>query len=103
MCPYELNPLSLDPPEVLGEVGESFFVNCTSTEEYHDGMYWRVGNTNNDMEDVHNFVSVSLSLDWNVTAECKLDLKPNHTCSKDLEITVYSKCSFKLTLCCRKK
>ncbi|KAK9535265.1 hypothetical protein VZT92_007656 [Zoarces viviparus] len=80
-CP---DVLSLDPPEVLAKYGESVTVNCSSAEDDHDGMYWRVGD--------REFPEESLSLnvtDWNVTAECILKLNNTRYCSKDLIITVY--------------
>lgn len=80
--------LSLDPPEVLAEYGESVTVNCSSAENDHDGMYWRVG----DREfPVKNSVLWSFNLtDWKVTAECILKLNDSRNCSKDLNITVYN-------------
>ncbi|XP_075941893.1 intercellular adhesion molecule 1 [Anarhichas minor] len=83
-CP---DVLSLDPPEVLAEYGESVTVSCSSAENYHNGMYWRVG----DREfPVQNMALWSFNLtDWNVTAECILKLNDTHNCSKDLNITVY--------------
>jgi len=66
-------------------------VNCTSEEEIHDGMYWKVGDTDYPVEYV-NSVSQSVPLlDWNVTAECKIKLNNTNECSKELEITLFSK------------
>lgn len=96
MCPTELNPLIVNPPEIVGKHGESVLVNCSSLVGDHDGMYWRLGNIDTDMEEEESFVSASVSLsNWNVTAECRIKLNDTHECSKDLEITVYSKCNFK--------
>ncbi|XP_034566554.1 intercellular adhesion molecule 5 [Notolabrus celidotus] len=89
-CPTELNPLTLDPPVVIGEQGESVEVNCTSNEEDHYGMNWRTSNTDSGFEDEKSFVSEFLQLsDWNMSAECRLKLNETFECSKDLEITVY--------------
>ncbi|XP_074512460.1 vascular cell adhesion protein 1-like [Sebastes fasciatus] len=90
ICPTELNPLFLDPPEVLGEYNESVELNCSSIEEDHDGMYWRVGNTDSAVELDYSRTVYEVSLsDWNVTAECRIKMNATHECSKDLEITVY--------------
>lgn len=97
MCPTELNPLVLDPSEVIGKYGESFLVNCSSEVEDHYGMYWRHGNIDTDIEDENRFIPSSVSLSrWNVTAECRIKLNDTLECSKNLEITIYSKCNFKL-------
>ncbi|XP_067426373.1 intercellular adhesion molecule 5 [Thunnus thynnus] len=84
-CPTELNPLSLDPPEVIGQYNTTVSFNCTSTKEYHDGIYWR----EDDIEEHTNFITVTLSLDWHVEAQCKIKLNGTTACSKDLNITVY--------------
>ncbi|XP_063760791.1 intercellular adhesion molecule 5 [Eleginops maclovinus] len=89
ICPDELNPLTLDVPKVIMNYGESVEVNCSSTEEDHDGIYWRIGNKDSEhLQD--SFISQSVSLsEWNVTAECKINLNETHECSKQLEITIY--------------
>ncbi|XP_037648953.1 hemicentin-1-like [Sebastes umbrosus] len=90
ICPTELNPLSLYPPEVVGKYNESVELNCSSTQEYHDGMYWRVGNTDSAVELDYSLIVYEVPLsDWNVTAECRIKMNETHECSKDLEITVY--------------
>ncbi|XP_031168644.1 intercellular adhesion molecule 5 isoform X1 [Sander lucioperca] len=88
LCPSDINPLTLDPPEVIKEYEESVFINCTSTEEDHAGMYWTVGNTNSAMEYDNSYIQAPLS-NWDVAAECKIKLNDTHECSKDLKITVY--------------
>ncbi|KAF1379659.1 hypothetical protein PFLUV_G00178320 [Perca fluviatilis] len=88
LCPTDLNPLTLDPPEVIKEYKESVLVNCTSTEEDHDGMSWTVGNTASTTERDNSYIQALLS-NWTVTAECKIKLNDTHECSKDLKITVY--------------
>lgn len=92
-CPTNSNPLILDPPEIIGEYGTTVFVNCSSTIEDHDGIHWIYGNESYIEEDF-NFITKSLLLsDWNV-AQCKVKLNDSSDieCSKDLNITVYSKC-----------
>lgn len=89
-CPEELNPLSLNPPEIIEEYGTQVMVNCTSTAPDHDGMYWRVENKSFSIEEGEYFVAQSVLLsDWNVTAECKIKLNESHECSKELEMTIY--------------
>ncbi|CAK6971163.1 intercellular adhesion molecule 5 [Scomber scombrus] len=86
-CPTELNPLSLEPPEIIEEYGASVFVNCTSTEEFHDGMKWK---GDSDMEEDEIFICKELFMkDWNMEAQCQIILNKSHTCSKDLKITIY--------------
>ncbi|XP_068192241.1 cdc42-interacting protein 4 homolog isoform X2 [Antennarius striatus] len=94
-CPTELNPLTLDPPELIGEYGESFLVNCTSADVYHEGMYWKIGNTDNDMEDENNFIPQWVSLsDWDIKVECRIKLNDSFECSRSLEITIYKRPDF---------
>ncbi|KAL7378443.1 hypothetical protein ABVT39_013771 [Epinephelus coioides] len=51
-CPTDLNPLTLEPGQGSGRISEGRCqVNCTSTEEYHNGMYWRVGHNVSEIED----------------------------------------------------
>ncbi|XP_041813424.1 intercellular adhesion molecule 5 isoform X2 [Chelmon rostratus] len=89
LCPSELNPV-LDPPHVIGEYGTSVLVNCTSPDDNHEGMYWRVDETTSDTEDEEGFISKMLSLsDWNVTAECRIQLNVSSECSEGLEITIF--------------
>lgn len=60
-------------------------------------MYWKLGNTENEKEDENYFIALPVTLsDWNVKAECKIKLNDSFECSKDLQITIYSKCNFKL-------
>ncbi|XP_068434450.1 intercellular adhesion molecule 5 [Clinocottus analis] len=80
--------LTLDPPEVLAEHGESVMVNCSSGDTIHDGMSWKVGDTSTPPE-YGNSLLKSVKLSWNVTAECKLILDGTHECSKELKITLY--------------
>ncbi|KAL3053564.1 hypothetical protein OYC64_005986 [Pagothenia borchgrevinki] len=90
ICPTELNPLTLDVPRVIESYGTSVEVNCTSTETDHDGMYWRIGNNDPKIMLEESFISQSVSLsEWNMTAECRIILNATHTCSKELEITIY--------------
>lgn len=93
-CPDDINPITLDPPEVIGEYGDTVLVNCSSSEEFHDGLVLKLGNTyHNDNDDEH-FVSGPLTLsDWSVTAECRIKLDETLECSRELGITIYSKCS----------
>ncbi|XP_029293945.1 cell adhesion molecule 2 isoform X3 [Cottoperca gobio] len=89
-CPPDTNPLTLDVPKVIKKYGESVFINCSSTEEYHNGMYWRVGNKDYAMELDYSYISWSVSLSaWNVTAECRIKLDDGQECSKELEISLY--------------
>nr|XP_046230015.1 hemicentin-2-like [Scatophagus argus] len=89
-CPADMNPLILDPPEVIGKYEESVPVNCSGTDPYHDGMYWTVGNTTYEMRDEKQFFMESISLsNWDQTAQCSIKLDENTECSKDLKITIY--------------
>ncbi|XP_035511008.1 intercellular adhesion molecule 5 [Morone saxatilis] len=89
-CPTESNPLTVHPPEVIGEYGESVMVNCTNTELIFEEMYWRSGNTTSEKEEEQYFIGWSVPLsDWHVTAECVIKLDDSAECSKDAEITVY--------------
>lgn len=95
-CPTDANPLILEPPEVIEEYGSVVFVNCTSTTDYYDEMYWKYGTRESGIEEDSAFITGEMSLaDWNVTAECKIKLNASLECSKNLEITIYSKCNFK--------
>uniref|UniRef100_UPI0037E7C7FC vascular cell adhesion protein 1 n=1 Tax=Semicossyphus pulcher TaxID=241346 RepID=UPI0037E7C7FC len=86
-CPAEL---TLDPPVVVKELGASVEVNCSSTEEDHDGMYWRINNTDSEMEDEKSFVTEFLKLsDWDITAQCRIKMNATFECRRDLEITMY--------------
>ncbi|XP_045888252.1 hemicentin-1-like isoform X1 [Micropterus dolomieu] len=93
MCPIENNPLILDPPEVIGEYGDSVLVNCTSSDMNHTGMHWMqtVNNVEKPLSEneIDSFINCYILLsDWSVTAKCKIQLK-DYECSKDLEIIVY--------------
>ncbi|XP_059204850.1 intercellular adhesion molecule 5 isoform X2 [Centropristis striata] len=84
------DPPILDPPEVLGEYGTSVKVNCTSTDEYHDGIHWTVGNNDSKIEYDDSFITADVPLsDWDVTAVCIMKLSGGLVCSKELEITIY--------------
>ncbi|XP_068575156.1 intercellular adhesion molecule 5 [Cebidichthys violaceus] len=79
--------LTLDPPEVLAEYGESVIVNCSSAENDYERFYWRVGSTEFPVE---NSVPMSFNLtDWNVTVECILSKQNDTECRKELTITLY--------------
>lgn len=95
-CDSEHNPLNLDPPEVVGEFGESVLVNCTSSEENHDGIFFEDENIDTDPEEDKNFFLFALTLNqWDMNAKCIVKLNDTFECSKDLKITVYRKCEFK--------
>ncbi|KAM9843450.1 vascular cell adhesion protein 1 isoform 3-T3 [Aulostomus maculatus] len=90
LCPTEINPLTLNPPEVVAEMNEAFEVNCTSTVEDHDGMSWIVANNVFVEEEEENFIQLQWkTLDWNEEALCKIKLNRSHDCTKQLNITVY--------------
>lgn len=89
--------LTLDPPEVAGELGDNLEVNCTSSEEIHDGIFWTYSGTESDNEEDKNYKLLILSLsEWNLSAKCTIKLNETFECSKDLKITIYSKCKSKL-------
>lgn len=93
------NFLTLSPPEVVGKYLETVMVNCTSLDESHEELCWDADNTVTACED-EGFGTFELSLnmsDWILKAECKIKLNHTFECSKDLKITVYSKCNFKFT------
>uniref|UniRef100_A0A668U5M9 Ig-like domain-containing protein n=1 Tax=Oreochromis aureus TaxID=47969 RepID=A0A668U5M9_OREAU len=81
----------MDPPEIIAEYGGSpVIVNCTTTLDEHDGMYWTVGNEIFQLEDEELFISHSVPVsDWNVTAECKMKLNESYECSKDLKVILF--------------
>ncbi|XP_062264986.1 intercellular adhesion molecule 5 [Platichthys flesus] len=87
-CPTENNPLVLDPPEVIAEYGSWVTVNCTSSYEEHEGMYW--SNEESTMTVDEKFISWTGQLSpWNVTAKCIINMNDSFECSKDLRITLY--------------
>lgn len=89
-CPPELNPLTLDPPEVIEEYGNLLQLNCTSEILEHEGMYWRTGTEPSDPEEEDMYVSSPMiQADWDVSAECKIKLNDSFECSKEVEFTVY--------------
>ncbi|KAL3986904.1 zygote arrest protein 1 [Sarotherodon galilaeus] len=81
----------MDPPEIVAEYGGSpVIVNCTTTLDEHDGIYWTVGNEIFEIEDEELFISHSVPVsDWNVTAECKMKLNESYECSKDLKVILF--------------
>ncbi|CAI5675800.1 unnamed protein product [Oreochromis niloticus] len=81
----------MDPPEIIAEYGGNpVIVNCTTTLDEHDGMYWTVGNEIFQLEDEELFISHSVPVsDWNVTAECKMKLNESYECSKDLKVILF--------------
>lgn len=88
--------LMLDPPEVVGELGEDILVNCTTSEESPDAVFWTYDGTESELEEEKNFLQWPLHLSkWNTTAKCTVKLNETFECSKDLQITVYSKCTSK--------
>lgn len=83
-------PLTQTPPVVIGEHGESVWVNCSSTLSDHGGMYWKTGNTDSELEEDESVITELFELtDWNIAAECIIKLNETAECSKDLEIIVY--------------
>lgn len=59
-------------------------------------MFWTIGSTESKHEDEKNFDLLTLPLsDWNMTAKCTVKLSETFECSKDVKITVYSKCDSK--------
>lgn len=87
--------LALNPPEVVGVLGEAVLVNCTTTEEYPDAMFWTYDGTESDHDDKSFFLSELTLSKWDMTAKCTLKLNDTFECHKDLKITVYSKCNSK--------
>lgn len=89
-----LPELILNPPEVLGEYGDTVTVNCSSADSDNFEMYGMVGNTQWQPE-YENSVTWNVTLsDWNVTAECVKQLN-NTSCRKELKIRIYRKLNFK--------
>lgn len=89
--------ITLEPPEVVGELGDHLLVNCTTSVPSPEVVSWKYGNTASENGDDENFCSLVLPLSqWNVSARCTV--RPNKTfeCSKDLKVTVYSKCHSRL-------
>lgn len=92
-CNSEVNPLNLEPPEIVGVLGESVLVNCTSLEENHDGISIKYENSDTDPEEDESFLLSSVPLNqWNMAAKCIIKLNDTTECSKDFKITVYRKC-----------
>ncbi|XP_029014988.1 hemicentin-1-like isoform X2 [Betta splendens] len=92
LCPEDDNDLDLDPPEVVIEYGAETLVNCTTTNDDFQEMYWSDGTGQRITEDEETFISWPLSAsDWDVKASCTIKLNKSHECSKDLKITVYKR------------
>lgn len=83
-------------PEIVGELGDEILVNCSTTEDSPDAMFWTIGSQESKHDDEKNFYLLILPLsDWNMTAKCTVKLNETFECSKDVKITVYSKCDSK--------
>uniref|UniRef100_A0A3Q4BA76 Ig-like domain-containing protein n=1 Tax=Mola mola TaxID=94237 RepID=A0A3Q4BA76_MOLML len=84
------NPLTLDPPEVIGRYDDIVMVNCTTSYDFHDKMYWKVGQADPIEEEEISFVTLPLTLsNWSLNAKCNININDSIECSKNLEITVY--------------
>lgn len=82
-------PLSLQPPTLMLKVGEVGYVNCTTTIDGHNGIYWTYG-SEKQSEDLDSFTVLHiLSADRNKTATCTIKVNDTEVCSKDLDIEVY--------------
>lgn len=82
-------PLSLQPPTMVLEVGKVGYVNCTTTVDGHDGIYWTYG-SEKQPKDLDSFTVLQIpSADSNKTATCTIKVNETHECSKDLDIKVY--------------
>uniref|UniRef100_UPI003AAC59FB intercellular adhesion molecule 5 n=1 Tax=Centroberyx gerrardi TaxID=166262 RepID=UPI003AAC59FB len=90
VCPPESNPLTLDPPEVMVEHGQSFQVNCSTTLD-HEMIFWRDENGIIDVEEDMEFITLMVAnmSDWDVQPQCKIKIDETHECSKDLLLTIY--------------
>uniref|UniRef100_A0A3Q3WDL1 Ig-like domain-containing protein n=1 Tax=Mola mola TaxID=94237 RepID=A0A3Q3WDL1_MOLML len=89
-CTTETNPLTLDPPEVIGRYDDIVMVNCTTSYDFHDKMYWKVGQADPIEEEEISFVTLPLTLsNWSLNAKCNININDSIECSKNLEITVY--------------
>ncbi|KAM9346626.1 vascular cell adhesion protein 1 [Symphorus nematophorus] len=88
-CPTELNPLSLDPPEVIEEYETPISINCTTAEEFFDMMSLTAGNDSTSTLDERNIATSTSLSDWNLKAVCTIKLNDTLECSKDLKITIY--------------
>lgn len=85
--------MTLDPPEVVGTLGDDLLVNCTTSEESPEAVSWMYDGIENTNEDGKNFHTLVLPLSqWNTSARCTVKLNETLECSKGLKITMYSKC-----------
>ncbi|KAM3863745.1 vascular cell adhesion protein 1 [Diretmus argenteus] len=87
-CSSEVNPLILDPPELVVEYGQPAEVNCSSLLSEHPGMYW--GDDKDSAVEDDEFITWAENVsDWNQQLQCNMKLNASLECSKDLLITVY--------------
>ncbi|XP_019949996.1 vascular cell adhesion protein 1 [Paralichthys olivaceus] len=88
-CPKD-NPLTLVPSEVIAEHGGEFLVNCTSSNDDYNRLFWSNGIEMPETEGHDSFTTWTMPLlDWNITAQCIIHINDSFECSKDLEITLY--------------
>ncbi|KAM4597932.1 hemicentin-2 [Polymixia lowei] len=87
-CPFEVNPLTLDPQHVVVQHGQQVEVNCSSTSLDSGGVRW---STEKEMPDVNNdFTLITFNVSgWDVQPRCIMKLNDTHECSKNLLVTVY--------------
>ncbi|KAM4531297.1 vascular cell adhesion protein 1 [Odontesthes bonariensis] len=86
-CPSELNTLLLHPPVIIEEYGSEVFINCSSANEKIS--LW-VGDEVLKNLTERDLIQHRISLtEWNMTAECRIQLNDSHECINTFDITVY--------------
>lgn len=92
-CPDD--DLTVTTSEAIAAFGSTIFLNCSKEDDDHYGIFWMNGGTILKEEKEEAFLVYNLTLsDWNIRPQCKLALNKSFTCTKDPELTVYSKCNF---------
>lgn len=87
-CPAD--QFILNPPEVIAEYGQEVVVNCTSTDDDFDEIYWRDGTRQSEKNTDGSSISWTLHLsDWNIKPKCIIKLNESFECSKDLGMTIF--------------
>ncbi|MFT7798976.1 neuronal cell adhesion molecule-like [Arapaima gigas] len=88
VCPIEVNP-----PLVVVRYGDPVTVNCTVSTD-HLGMGWVAPQNPVDRQTGAQFVlwTVEHLTTWDITPLCFANFMGKPQCSKEVSVTVYSKC-----------
>ncbi|KAJ8251341.1 hypothetical protein GJAV_G00220300 [Gymnothorax javanicus] len=88
-------PIKLEPSTVLVRYGDPVSVNCTVSEEDHNGIGWEASEGSVDLvQDVENVIwKLDNLTDWNIEPRCfgnfPAETGPPSQCVEKLNITVY--------------